>query len=155
FCEPHPYTGAKPGGWGWTHLPGSVPDADDTAGVMLARRSLIPDYQGDEYCYSGLVWLLRLQNRDGGWPTFCRGWGLLPFDRSGADLTAHALRAFTSWSFVVTEVATDFKARGGWVYSAWKLPRALARAVAFLEGPSVPRFLDPLAVQHAKNRGLD
>src|SRR5262249_16997926 len=30
----------------------------------------------------GLWWLLRLQNRDGGWPTFCRGWGALPFDRS-------------------------------------------------------------------------
>jgi squalene-hopene/tetraprenyl-beta-curcumene cyclase len=37
--------------------------------------------------------LLNLQNRDGGWPTFCRGWGKLPFDRSGTDLTAHALRA--------------------------------------------------------------
>ena len=23
------------------------------------------------------------------WPTFCRGWGRLPFDRSGSDLTAH------------------------------------------------------------------
>src|SRR5262249_43508475 len=38
-------------------------------------------------------WLLALQNADGGWPTFCRGWGKLPFDRSGSDLTAHALRA--------------------------------------------------------------
>ncbi|MEZ6048428.1 MAG: hypothetical protein R3C11_23220 [Planctomycetaceae bacterium] len=38
-------------------------------------------------------WLLDLQNRDGGWPTFCRGWGALPFDRSAPDLTAHALRA--------------------------------------------------------------
>ena len=38
-------------------------------------------------------WLLKLQNRDGGWPTFCRGWGKLPFDRSGTDLTAHAIRA--------------------------------------------------------------
>ncbi len=35
---------------------------------------------------AGLIWLLALQNRDGGWPTFCRGWGVLPFDRSGADL---------------------------------------------------------------------
>ena len=35
---------------------------------------------------------LDLQNSDGGCPTFCRGWGKLPFDRSGTDLTAHALR---------------------------------------------------------------
>ena len=32
--------------------------------------------------------------RDGGVPTFCRGWGKLPFDRSGSDLTAHALRVW-------------------------------------------------------------
>ena len=42
-------------------------------------------------------WLLGLQNRDGGIPTFCRGWGRLPFDRSGADLTAHALAAWAAW----------------------------------------------------------
>ena len=38
-----------------------------------------------------------MQNRDGGWPTFCRGWGKLPFDRSGTDLTAHVLRALRVW----------------------------------------------------------
>jgi squalene-hopene/tetraprenyl-beta-curcumene cyclase len=30
-------------------------------------------------------------------PTFCRGWGALPFDRSSADLTAHALLAWSAW----------------------------------------------------------
>jgi squalene-hopene/tetraprenyl-beta-curcumene cyclase len=46
--------------------------------------------------HDGLRWLLHLQNSDGGWPTFCRGWGTLPFDRSGSDLTAHVLRAFVA-----------------------------------------------------------
>jgi squalene-hopene/tetraprenyl-beta-curcumene cyclase len=46
---------------------------------------------------NGLGWVRDLQNRDRGWPTFCRGWGRLPFDRSGSDLTAHALRAFAAW----------------------------------------------------------
>ncbi len=32
----HPFTGADPGGWGWTDLSGAVPDADDTAGALLA-----------------------------------------------------------------------------------------------------------------------
>jgi squalene-hopene/tetraprenyl-beta-curcumene cyclase len=45
----------------------------------------------------GVQWLLGLQNRDGGWPTFCRGWGTLPFDRSGVDLTAHVIRALHAW----------------------------------------------------------
>ncbi len=44
-------------------------------------------------CWPVSDWLRRLQNRDGGWPTFCRGWGKLPFDRSSNDLTAHAIRA--------------------------------------------------------------
>jgi squalene-hopene/tetraprenyl-beta-curcumene cyclase len=85
----HPYTQAEPGGWAWTHLAGGVPDVDDTSGAILALSEL-----GDrDGIAAGLRWLLTLQNRDGGWPTFCRGWGKLPFDRSSPDLTAHALRA--------------------------------------------------------------
>jgi len=96
----HPYTGAEPGGWGWSHLSGSVPDADDTSGALLALAELLPHPEADTHAVavlSGLKWLLDLQNRDGGWPTFCRGWGKLPFDRSAADLTAHALRALAAW----------------------------------------------------------
>ena len=85
----HPYTQAAPGGWGWTHLPGGVPDADDTAGAIIALAEL----GHAEGIDAGAEWLLALQNRDGGWPTFCRGWGKLPFDKSAPDLTAHALRA--------------------------------------------------------------
>ena len=99
----HPYTGAAPGGWSWTDLPGGVPDADDTPGAMLAVLNL----RGEAESYSQSerasllqagTWLLGLQNRDGGWPTFCRGWGALPFDRSSCDLTAHVLRAFQLWN---------------------------------------------------------
>ncbi len=96
----HPYTHAAPGGWSWTDLPGGVPDADDTPGAILALLNLRQDgerFSDDELSSlaAAVTWLLDLQNRDGGWPTFCRGWGTLPFDRSSNDLTAHALRAFT------------------------------------------------------------
>src|SRR5207302_275898 len=40
YKERHPYTGADPGGWAWTPLPGGVPDADDTPGAILALRAL-------------------------------------------------------------------------------------------------------------------
>ena len=88
--EVHPYTGAAPGGWGWSHCPGSVPDCDDTPGAVIALRNL--GYEGPAI-ERGQKWIMNLQNRDGGFPTFCKGWGKLPFDRSGADLTAHAMRA--------------------------------------------------------------
>ncbi len=173
----HPYTQAAPGGWAWTPLPGGVPDADDTAGALLALARLVPDERagkrggssrgkrggsphpprgktpaasgpgapesagapgaagtGNGYdapgdpesagapgaagtgtrrphpsetrrasacvgdaAAEGVRWLLDLQNRDGGIPTFCRGWGRLPFDRSSPDLTAHALSAWSAW----------------------------------------------------------
>ncbi|WP_047815297.1 prenyltransferase/squalene oxidase repeat-containing protein [Rhodopirellula islandica] len=105
YQERHPFTGAAPGGWGWTDLTGSVPDADDTPGAIISLRmqattkpSLLggddsQPWPASQACDRGVDWLLGLQNRDGGWPTFCRGWGKLPFDRSSNDLTAHALRA--------------------------------------------------------------
>jgi prenyltransferase beta subunit len=90
----HPFNQAEPGGWGWTNFSGSVPDADDTSGALLA---LLEMYNGTtaetEAVMKGCVWLTHLQNSDGGFPTFCRGWGRLPFDRSCADLTGHALLA--------------------------------------------------------------
>jgi squalene-hopene/tetraprenyl-beta-curcumene cyclase len=95
----HPYTGAAPGGWAWTDLSGGVPDADDTAGALVALRHLdAADPKVRAAAANGVRWLNRLQNRDGGIPTFCRGWGTLPFDRSAAELTAHALRAWCAWA---------------------------------------------------------
>ena len=101
--EVHPFTDAAPGGWGWSDLSGAVPDADDTAGALLALAAFRSAEASAELkqlelaAVMGIVWLLGLQNKDGGWPTFCRGWGKLPFDRSGVDLTAHALRALGTW----------------------------------------------------------
>ncbi|HZE99132.1 MAG TPA: prenyltransferase/squalene oxidase repeat-containing protein [Planctomycetota bacterium] len=98
--EVHPYTGAAPGGWAWTDLSGGVPDADDTPGAMLALSRLADpdDLEVKAAASSGVRWLIDLQNSDGGVPTFCRGWGKLPFDQSCPDLTAHAIRAWSVWA---------------------------------------------------------
>ena len=65
------------------------------------RRGLpethLPETDMQTAVLAGLDWLMNLQNRDGGVPTFCRGWGKLPFDRSGSDLTAHGLQAAAIW----------------------------------------------------------
>jgi squalene-hopene/tetraprenyl-beta-curcumene cyclase len=95
----HPATGAAAGGWAWTDLPGGVPDADDTSGAVAAlvaletaeQRSLSDEVRAA--VAAGLHWLTGLANRDGGIPTFCRGWNRLPFDTSCPDITAHFLRA--------------------------------------------------------------
>jgi squalene-hopene/tetraprenyl-beta-curcumene cyclase len=117
----HPYTHAAPGGWAWTDLSGGVPDADDTAGTLLALHALdVVDLRAMKAAESGVTWLLNLQNGDGGIPTFCRGWGTLPFDRSGTDLTAHALVAWAAWRDRLPRIAS-------------RIDQATVRAVDFLQ----------------------
>lgn len=120
--ERHPFTDAAPGAWGWSHHPGSVPDADDTSGVLLALLrlgKLTPDKV--QAAQNGIQWLLNLQNSDGGIPTFCRGWGRLPFDQSCNDLTAHALQAFWEWLPLVHNTVLQGRMR-----------RAMLRMVIYL-----------------------
>jgi squalene-hopene/tetraprenyl-beta-curcumene cyclase len=66
---------------------GSISDGQHDRPAVRALQCAAP----------GIQWLLNLQNRDGGIPTFCRGWGKLPFDRSSADLSAHTARAIVAW----------------------------------------------------------
>ncbi len=94
----HPYTNAAPGGWAWTNSPGAVPDADDTAGALLALHNLhLVNESVLQAVNAAIEWLLDLQNKDGGIPTFCRGWNKLPFDRSSPDITAHTIAALALW----------------------------------------------------------
>jgi squalene-hopene/tetraprenyl-beta-curcumene cyclase len=120
FRSQHPYTSAAPGGWAWTNLPGGVPDADDTAGALLALHNLGDiDAAVRSAALAGVRWLLDLQNTDGGIPTFCRGWSAMLFDHSSPDLTAHAIRA---WSIWLEELHSE----------APRLRRAMTRAARFL-----------------------
>ena len=107
FKQKHYFTGAQAGGWGWSDLPGAAPDADDTSGALVALHTLTRG----EYCPEvggGIEWLMALQNNDGGMPTFCKGWGKLPFDRSCGDISAHALLAMELWYDTLPE---DIKPR--------------------------------------------
>ncbi len=115
FKTTHPYTKSAPGGWAWTNCSGGVPDGDDTAGALLALAVLGDDSEITQAAKAGIKWLIDLQNKDGGIPTFCRGWGKLPFDRSSPDLTAHALRAWQTWNRLDP-----------------RIDRAIERAVAYL-----------------------
>jgi squalene-hopene/tetraprenyl-beta-curcumene cyclase len=101
FRQEHIYTGSRPGGWAWTNLPGAVPDADDTSAAMLSIANLYSQLENNiahsnelKVCLrEGMDWLMKIQNIDGGIPTFCSGISHLDFDRSAADITAHAINA--------------------------------------------------------------
>jgi len=97
------------------------------AGHTEEKNSLQPLSAGvgtliESAAVSGINWLLALQNRDGGIPTFCQGWGALPFDKSSTDITAHVIRAFQAWRSKLQDGALKRK-----------MERAEERMFAFLE----------------------
>ncbi len=110
---------AEPGGWAWTAGAGGLPGVDDTSSALRAlaawSKCELPAQQQTKILAAaalGVNWLLEMQNVDGGWPTFCRGSGKLQCDRSGSDLTAHALRAMHAWhTSLVNDAALDFENR--------------------------------------------
>jgi prenyltransferase beta subunit len=125
YKSKHKFNGAGPGGWGWTSFEGSVPDADDTPGAILSLHQM---YQGSreeaEAIINGCKWLIDLQNSDGGFPTFCRGWGKLPFDSSCPDLTGHALLAIaTTYDKFKTTLSKSLQR---------KISRSIVRALLYL-----------------------
>jgi len=126
YKKRHPYTGSAPGGWAWTPLPGGVPDADDTPGALLALHHLNDKDRCPPAALNGCDWLVMMQNWDGGWPTFCSGRGRLPFDRSGTDLTAHALRAMNQWLYDLPQPPQGF----------WRLGIDTPEGPALFEGAS-------------------
>lgn len=132
YLTVHPFTGAEPGGWAWTDLPGGVPDADDTAAALIALYSLkeFTDIAPlTKKVRLGLSWLMNLQNRDGGVPTFCRGWGHLPFDKSCCDITSHVIEALSLWRSYIH--SKDFIVFDDGFMA--KLDRSLYAMVDFLE----------------------
>ena len=113
--------GDAPEAPGPTNDPAEAAPTDDASEAAPAVGASAPSSGGrreeDAILSAGMCWLLGLQNADGGWPTFCTGWGQLPFDRSSPDITAHALRA-------VRAVGHENAGRGG--------DRAIARGLSYL-----------------------
>jgi squalene-hopene/tetraprenyl-beta-curcumene cyclase len=125
---------------------GAVPDADDTPGTLMALHALA---SGDPHVRAaaerGVAWLLGLQNRDGGMPTFCRGWGRLPFDRSAPDITAHSLRAWARWRGQVDPALSHRMVR-----ASERAMRYLAR-VQRADGSWVPLWFGNQAMVDSEN----
>jgi len=123
----HPFNGTPHGGWGWTSHSGSVPDGDDTPGVLLALIAL--NRENPELIrrqvMSGCKWLLQLQNNDGGFPTFSRGWGKLPFDQSCLDLTGHSILALAKTAYFLGDSLGKEQRK--------QIQKSVVRAIIYLE----------------------
>ena len=102
-----------------------VPPGHDSTSVRTREISEVAVRSGER-------WLLGLQNRDGGWPTFCRGWGALPFDRSSPDITAHVIRALAIRHRITPQISS---------LSPNRLMAPAAFAAAALDDPSIDASL--------------
>lgn len=97
--------GVKPGGWGFSDHNTMNPDIDDTTAALRALHNQAKTDQLAAAAWNrGLVWLLSMQNDDGGWPAFekntdsalvrnlpIEGADTVSTDPSSADLTGRTL----------------------------------------------------------------
>jgi len=149
---------AQPGGWFFEHRNAVYPDVDDTCMALMVLRHAradVPDDVQEEAVRRGLVWMLGMQNSDGGWGSFDRNndKGFLtrvPFadhnamiDPSTADITGRVLECLSHfpelgpWHPVVDHarrfLRRDQERDGSWygrwgvnyIYGTWQVLRGL------------------------------
>jgi squalene-hopene/tetraprenyl-beta-curcumene cyclase len=85
-----------------------------------------------------------MQNDDGGWPTFCRGQGREPFDGSGSDLTAHALRALHVWKGSLSDRTIGPAIQRGLDYLAQQLRPEGSWCPIWFGNPNFPMDENPV-----------
>lgn len=96
-------TNTSIGGWGMSDAAGADPNSISTASALiaLAKSWAFGDVMHrdriERAAELGIDWLLKMQNDDGGWPTYCRDDDSHPLDRSGVDPSAQAVRALSAW----------------------------------------------------------
>lgn len=147
--------GVEPGGWYFEFENEFYPDVDDTAMVLMAlTRTGLPDSRRQAAMGRGLAWLLKMQNRNGGWAAFDKDndkWILtqVPFadhnamiDPSTPDLTARVLELLGCQGYTVAHPAVrralgflkkEQCADGSWfgrwgvnyIYGTWQVLRGL------------------------------
>jgi squalene-hopene/tetraprenyl-beta-curcumene cyclase len=105
--------GAEPAGWFFEYRNGFYPDTDDTAMVLmaLAKTGKVETETCRPAAERGVRWLMRMQNKDGGWAAFDRDIDReiltkVPFadhnamlDPSCPDISARVLEALGHFGF--------------------------------------------------------
>ena len=96
-CQPSEVSGKALAAGSWCRAEEPAASAVPLTPSSPCLRDSVVYSAANDAVENAIRWLINLQNRDGGFPTFCRGWGTLPFDRSSPDITAHCLRAIHAW----------------------------------------------------------
>ena len=176
------------GGWAFQYENLHYPDTDDTAVALLALSGLrtYPRYAGHEALRGaverGLLWLLGMQSKGGGWAAFDRdnNRGFLtkiPFcdfgevlDPPSVDVTAHVLEALArlgfgpehpavarGLAFIEREQEADGSWFGRWgvnyVYGTGAVLPALEAMGADMQEPNVQRAADWLVSRQNPDGG--
>jgi len=143
-------TETPPGGWGCSDSQGALPDVDGTSAAILALSVLLTSGVGahrpriEIAAAAGINWLLAVQNGDGGWPTFCRGSRRGLLDRSGTELTAHAMRALRAWQSWIADRPIDTAIRRGMDYLAAQQRSDGSWRPLWFGNPSFPNEENPI-----------
>lgn len=112
--------GAFPGGWGFSDINTIHPDVDDTSASLRAIAGLVSvDSRFRNAWDRGMLWLLSMQNTNGGWPAFekdanrkwvkwlpVKGAAFILTDPPAADLTGRALEFFSHFTRLPPEHKT-------------------------------------------------
>ncbi len=171
---------AQPGGWSFEYYNEFYPDADDTSAVILALLNVngVSGVDKASRLKKGLMWLLNMQNTDGGWGAFDKDvnnpvYNLILFndfktmlDPSCPDITGRIIELLAilgyGKDFVPVKLAIDYLKReqhpdgpwfGRWgvnyIYGTWAVLAGLAAIGESKDEPYVKRAIDWLfAIQN-------
>lgn len=152
WCLRNP--GVLPGGWCFQFYNDFYPDTDDTAVVLMALLSTLADTGRHEAFKLGVIWLISMQNNDGGWGAFERNvdkeiMNYVPLndidnflDQSTVDVTGRILELLGKLGFTESDpvisravqfIKNDQENFGAWfgrwgvnyLYGTWSVLRGL------------------------------
>lgn len=136
--EPNVVTEVSSGGWASSDAAGALPNAGATANVLSAliqahtHASSTQRERIERAVGRGIVWLMELQNEDGGWATYYRDDAILRRDKSATDVTAQVLRALAAWRRTWrTDISVEANRR--WSFIDERAVRAIEAAWKYLE----------------------
>jgi squalene-hopene/tetraprenyl-beta-curcumene cyclase len=136
--EPNALTEVSAGGWASSDATGALPNTSATASAIVAlirscpRATSLQRERIEQAAGRGVVWLMELQNEDGGWATFYRDDALVRRDESGTDVTAQALGALAAWRRDwKTDTSNEAKRR--WSFIDERAARAIENGWKYLE----------------------